>query len=168
MMVAVTDVHPRARTSAEWEELYLSLRPNLTRALVAASGAYEGVEDAIQEAFAKGIGGRLERIDNLEGWLFTVALNSLRRSRRRARLFTAFSGDPPASSRELDMALERNDTLRAMRELPERERTLLIGKYYVGLTQEELARVTGLPRGTVSAAISRATALLREREEGRR
>lgn len=168
MMVVVADTRPRDKTSAEWEALYLSLRPNLTRALVAASGSYEGVEDAIQEAFAKGIAVRLAGVENVEGWLFTVALNSLRRSHRRARLFTAFASDPPSSTRELDAALDRSDALRAMRALPERERVLLVGKYYVGLTQDELARLTGLSRGTVSAAISRATARLREREEERR
>ena len=168
MMVVVREAPARERSSAEWEELYLALRPNLTRALVAACGSYEGVEDAIQDAFARAFKGRLAGVESVEGWLFTVALNALRRSRRRARLFTAIAGDPAASTRELDAALDRSEALHAMRSLPERERTLLVGKYYIGLTQEELARVTGLSRGTVSAAISRATALLREREEGGR
>lgn len=33
MMAVVAEVHPRGRISAEWGALYLSLRPNLTRAL---------------------------------------------------------------------------------------------------------------------------------------
>lgn len=94
MMALVTDAGSRVRTEADWKELYLSARSDLTRALVAATGSYDGVEDAIQDAFAEAIRSRLAGIANVEGWLFTVALNRLRRSRRRARLFTAFeSGD---------------------------------------------------------------------------
>jgi RNA polymerase sigma factor (sigma-70 family) len=153
------------RSNEDWEQLYLSLRPNLTRALVGASGAYEGTEDAIQDAFATALRADLERVSNLEGWLFTVALNRLRRSRRRARLFGAFTRDQPSPTRELDMALARNDAVRALRVLSERDRTLLVGKYYVGLTQDELAKAMGISRGTVSAAIARAVARLRDIEE---
>lgn len=164
----MTDVRARDRTAAGWEELYISLRPELFRSLVAVIGSYDGVEDAIQEAFAKGMHTRLEGVANVEAWLFTVALNSLRRSRRRARLFTPFMRDRAGTSHELDVVIDQSDAITALRSLPERERTLLVGKYYVGLTQDELARITGFSRGTISSALSRASTLLREREEARR
>lgn len=155
----------QTRTSDQWERLYVSLRPDLTRSLVAATGGYDGVEDAIQDAFAKALRTQPESMTNPEGWFFTVALNCLRRARRRAAVFRPLTGEPSASTRELDAALDRNTAMRALRSLPERERTLLVAKYYVGLSQEEIARVLGMSRGTVSAAISRAVARLREIEE---
>jgi len=50
---------------------------------------------------------------------------------------------------------------RLLRVLTERERELLVAKFYVGLTQDELANALGISRGTVSSAISRAAARFR-------
>jgi RNA polymerase sigma-70 factor (ECF subfamily) len=167
-MTSVAETEDDSRSGADWEGLYQSLRPNLIRALVAATGAYEGTEDAVQDAFARALRTDPGQISNVEGWLFTVALNCLRRSRRRSRLFRPFKRDQISSTRELDAALARNDAVQALQALPERDRTLLVGKYYVGLTQEGLSKALGIPRGTVSAAISRATARLRMMEEDSR
>jgi RNA polymerase sigma factor (sigma-70 family) len=58
----------------------------------------------------------------------------------------------------------RADLVRALLALPARDREVLVAKHYVGMTQEEIARHMKIPRGTVSAAISRAAARVRELE----
>ena len=65
---------------------------------------------------------------------------------------------------EIDRALQRADIRRVLYALTQRERELLIAKHYIGMTQDEIASYMHLPRGTVSAAISRATARFRELE----
>lgn len=156
-----------AVSQTDWTEVYLRLRPNLTRALVAIGGSYEGVEDAIQDAFVEAMTAKRGPVLSVEGWLFTVALNRLRRWRRRARIFQPLLGATQSGTKDLDRVLDRDAALTALLRLRERDRALLVAKYYVGLSQNEIATAMRLPRGSVSAAISRAAARLRETEEKR-
>lgn len=150
-----------------WDEVYVRARPSLVRALSAATGSYDGVEDAIQDAFAEAMRGTPAGLRSAEGWLYAVALNRLRSQRRKAGVLQRFRLAPVPSPSELDRALERADIARVLRELAPRERELLIAKYYVGMTQGEIATYMHLPRGTVSAALSRAAARFRALEGGR-
>jgi len=61
----------------------------------------------------------------------------------------------------VDAALRRIDVLARLNALSLGDRQLLVAKFYVGLTQDELAKALGIPRGTVSSAISRAAARFR-------
>jgi len=159
-----------ARPAAEaldWERVFNTHYRSLYRALVGATGRTDGVDDAIQDAFAQGLRGTLPRdVRSIEAWLFVVALNRIKRSRRRAALFvplrrTQHAADP------VDAALTRIDVLARLEALGPRERELLVAKFYVGLTQDELARALAIPRGTVSSAISRAAARFRAAGGGR-
>jgi DNA-directed RNA polymerase specialized sigma24 family protein len=58
------------------------------------------------------------------------------------------------------------DLTRQLGRLSRRDRELLIGKYYIGLSQEDLGRLCGMKRGTVAAAISRAATRLRAVRHG--
>lgn len=160
--------NPRAAVvsaeSARWGRLYEQLRPNLVRALAATAGTYEGVEDAIQEAFATALQDAPADLRSPEAWLYVVALNKMRNQRRRARLAARFRLVSPADPHELDDVLRRADVVSTLRLLSLRERELLVAKYYVGLTQEEIARHLGMTRGTAASAISRAASRFRELE----
>jgi RNA polymerase sigma factor (sigma-70 family) len=152
---------PAAANALDWERVFQAHYHSLFRALVGATGRTDGVEDAIQDAFAQGLRGHLPReVRSIEAWLFVVALNRIKRSRRRATRFvplrrTEHAADP------VDATLTRVDVLARLAALSARERELLVAKFYVGLTQDELAAALGLPRGTVSSAISRAAARFR-------
>jgi len=145
-----------------WGALYEQLRPNLVRALATAAGSYDGVEDAIQDAFVAALTDAPEDLRSPEAWLFVVALNKLRNRRRRSWLAARLRLARPADPHELDQALQRADVIAALQRLSQRERTLLVAKYYVGMTQDEIARQLGIPRGTVSSAVSRAASHFRE------
>jgi RNA polymerase sigma factor (sigma-70 family) len=162
--------HPGAAqqdASAAWEGVYVRTRPSLVRALAAATGSYEGVEDAIQEAFAEAISRAPMALRSTEAWLYVVALNRLRSQRRRVRFLRHLRLAPPSGRSEIDDALARADIQRVLGALTQRERELLVAKHYIGMTQEEIAQQMRLSRGTVSAAISRAAARFRQLE-GRR
>ena len=154
-------------TETPWETIYVRTRPALVRALAAATGSYEGVEDAVHDAFVEAVRRAPADLRSVEGWLYAVALNRLRSQRRRAAILRRLRLAPASQPGELDRALTRADISKTLRALAPRERELLIAKHYLGMTQEEIASYMRLPRGTVSAAISRAAARFRELEDRR-
>jgi RNA polymerase sigma factor (sigma-70 family) len=149
-----------------WGQLHAELWPGLVRALSAANGGYAHVEDAIQEAFAQALSGRAPaELRSPEAWLFTVALNELRRHRRRST-WSLRTAAEPAHADGIDEAIQRISVLRTLARLPARDRQLLVAKYYVGLTQNEIASAMGLRQGTVASAIARAARRFRDFENG--
>ena len=152
------------RDAASWDDVYRRVRPALVRALAVATGSYDQVEDAIQDAFADAITKAPPDLLSPEGWLYAVALNKLRRYHGRNSLMRRLRLAVPRPSNDLDQALFRADLTRVLLKLSPRDRELLVAKHYVGMTQEEIARHMRIPRGTVSAAISRAVAHLRDLE----
>ena len=151
---------PAAET-LDWERVFNTHYRSLYRALVGATGRTDGIDDAIQDAFAQGLRGHLPNdVRSIEAWLFVVALNRFKRSRRRAALFVPLRRQDHAVD-AIDAAVARVDVLARLDMLSPRERELLVAKFYVGLTQDELARALAIPRGTVSSAISRAAARFR-------
>jgi len=86
---------------------------------------------------------------------------SVLRARGRARL-RRVPHDPPVWSAE-SAALcqeERRTVLAATARLPCRQREVLALRYYLDLTDHEVAEVLGVTRGTVSSTASRALAAL--------
>lgn len=150
-----------------WAEAYERARPTLLRALAASIGSFEGVEDAVQDAVADAISQQKTDVRSPEGWLYAVALNKLRGHRRRAAIFARIGRGRSTPSDQLDDALLRIDVSRRLLALSQRDRELLVAKYYVGLTQDEIAKVVRLPRGTVASSIARAAAKYRAMEPRR-
>jgi RNA polymerase sigma factor (sigma-70 family) len=66
--------------------------------------------------------------------------------------------EPAVAAPELHDAL---DVRRALAELPERDRALVALRYHGDLTQAEIARLTGIPEGTVKVRLHRARTKLR-------
>ncbi|HEV8654271.1 MAG TPA: RNA polymerase sigma factor [Candidatus Limnocylindria bacterium] len=153
-----------ADAEATWTRRYAELRPRLVRALAATVGTYAGVEDAVQEAFLAAIARDDREIANLGGWLYTVALRHMRRTRRREVILQALRFRRPDVAPEIDQAIARIDLLAMLGQLPQRERELLIAKHYFGSTQDEIAAGFRMKRGTVSATLSRAITKLRALE----
>lgn len=151
-------------TAVDWGALYAQVRPNLMRALAAAIGTYEGVEDAIQEAFAAALKQPASNLRSPEAWLFAVALNKMRTQHRRAHVALRLRFRAAPDPHELDDALRRADVVATLQKLTARDRELLIAKYYIGMSQDEIAQLMGIPRGTVASGLSRAAARFRELE----
>jgi len=124
-------------------------------------------EDVVQDAFL-GLYRALPRLrdqDDLLPYLRTAVINGSRsalRARRRA-LLRRVRHEPPASSAESAAMLgeERRAVLAAVARLPRRTREVLVLRYYLGLSDQEIAAALTVSRGTVSSTASRGLAALR-------
>jgi RNA polymerase sigma factor (sigma-70 family) len=152
LLDVVTQIDPE-----RWGELYEEAFPDVYRALVATLLDREAARDALHDAFVIGLERPPEDI-NLKGWLFRVALRRARRGLRRIpRFFT-----PPRSGENLvQQALDRVEAGRLLLLLSERQRSIVVAHYYLGLTQVEIAASLGIARGTVGATIAKALARMR-------
>ena len=151
--------------ATDWRDLYEREYPRLLRALTAIGGDADAAEDAAQEAFVKAHRQGLERVQRPGAWLLVVATRELFRHRRkvtreRDRWGAAAEGSSPGSL--YDAATDRADLLAALRELPERQRSMVVARYYYGLSYDEIAADFGVRGGTVGATLHQALAKLRQ------
>lgn len=129
------------------------------------------VQDTLERACSKW---RLWAADsNLRAWLFTLMHNQfvsqLRRSARQSAAGTAVDLDDVAhelqdGSTAADLTL---DIERCLQRLPEEQRAVLLLVSVEDLSYNEVARIIGVPLGTVMSRLSRARSRLRELMEGR-
>jgi RNA polymerase sigma-70 factor (sigma-E family) len=138
----------------------------LTRMALLLVGDRQSAEDVVQDAFIglyRGAG-RLRDPANAVAYLRISVLNGCRsvlRSRKRA-WSRAAAHDPPVWSAESAAIDEqdRREVLAAVARLPRRQREVLILRYYVSLSDKEIAAALGVSRGTVASTASRALAVL--------
>jgi RNA polymerase sigma factor (sigma-70 family) len=128
-------------------------------------GDQSTAEDVVQDAFL-GLYRAWDRIrdpDAVLGYLRTAVVNgtrSVHRSRGRARLLRV-QHDPPVWSAEAAVmdGEDRRAVLAAIATLPQRQREVLALKYYLDLSERDVAAIMRVSRGTVAAASSRALAM---------
>jgi RNA polymerase sigma-70 factor (sigma-E family) len=149
------------------DELYRGHALRLTRMALLLLGDRPSAEDVVQEAFLGLFGGlgRLSDPDRAVAYLRISVLNGCRsvlRARRRAKL-RGTAPDYPAVWSAESAALageERREALRAVAQLPRRQREVLVLRYFLGLSDSEIAADLGISRGTVASTASRALATL--------
>ena len=157
------NVYGREVSETAWDEAYLDAYPEVYRGLVALGARRDEAEDALQDAFLRGV--ERANISRAAGWLFVVSLRRWRRRRFRERIFS-----PLRAVVRSDAAAEpelRIDLFDALARLPRRQREVLVARYVVGLSQEETAEALGIARGTVAATTTQAARALRARLEER-
>jgi RNA polymerase sigma-70 factor (sigma-E family) len=151
------------------DELYRGHALRLTRMALLLVGDRPSAEDVVQEAFLglfRGLG-RLQDPDRAVAYLRASVLNGSRsvlRSRKRARL-RRVTHDPAVWSAEA-AALDGEDrraVLQAVAVLPQRQREVLVLRYFLDLTDNEIAADLGVSRGTVVSTAARALASLAAR-----
>jgi RNA polymerase sigma-70 factor (ECF subfamily) len=147
----------------DWRELYDLEYPRLLRALTAMGGEREAAEDAAQEAFVKAHRSGLAGVDRPGAWLLVVGTRELFRQRRRLsrerqRLDAVIASAGPNA---FEAAAERADLLAALRELPERQRGMVVARFYYDLSYDQIATAFAVKSGTVGATIHQALANLR-------
>ncbi len=147
-------------------DLYRTHVVGLVRLALLLVGDQSTAEDVVQDVFARlhSGGARLRNPDKALPYLRTSVLNGCRsvlRARRRAHLLRVPHEPPVWSAEAAALAGEdRRTVLAAVARLPGRQREVLVLRYYVGLSDHEIAVALQVSRGTVSSSASRALGAL--------
>ncbi|MDE3111621.1 MAG: sigma-70 family RNA polymerase sigma factor [Chloroflexota bacterium] len=149
-----------------WEHLYRQAYPTVYRALAATLLDADRAADALQEAFIAGLRRPPRHDRNLPGWLYQVALRKARRDLLRSvrivfRDLVSAHAQRIAND-ELDRVLDRISVGELLRLLTERQRSIVVAYYFLDLSQDEIAELLGIKRGTVAATIAQALARMRQ------
>ncbi len=141
-------------------------------ALQCCDGDRVEAEDVLQSAYLKVLDGRA-RFDGRSSfvtWLFAVVRRTaaderrrrMLRFRRHEPLDERSAASPAAGSSDLEMSERREALERALRELPRRQREVLLLVFYHERTVEEAAAAMGVGVGSARTHYARGKARLRE------
>jgi RNA polymerase sigma factor (sigma-70 family) len=146
---------------SRWAQAYRDEFPRVYRALLAVLRSGELARDALHDAFYEGVRRPPPTDENLAGWLFRVALRRSRRGPYRTPLVALGRMLLPDPKDGIAEALDRMEVAGLLGMLSERQRSMVVAQYYLGLDQEEIARLFGVRRGTVAATLAQAKARMR-------
>ncbi|MBV9094114.1 MAG: SigE family RNA polymerase sigma factor [Streptosporangiaceae bacterium] len=122
-------------------------------------------EDVVQEAFC-GLYRRWDRLagpDKALAYVRSSVLNGCRSVlRRKSRSDIGEVSQPLATSAESAVLAgeQRRQVMRLLRQLPDRQREVLVLRFYLELSDAEIARQLGIGPSTVRSTTSRALAAL--------
>jgi RNA polymerase sigma-70 factor (sigma-E family) len=133
----------------------------------------EVAEELVQDAFVR-THGRLSRIapDKVSVYLRSAVINGARSHLRRRSVQRRHlpAADPPAVAAEVGgvAAAQRAELLEALEHLPNRQREVLLLRYFLDLSELEIAETLGISPGSVKQHAHRGLASLASSMGGER
>jgi len=154
-----------------FEQIYADLSPLLFRITYRMTGRREAAEEIVQEAFIKYWERRdqLPTDDGLKYWLIRVVRNltlnhEKRKGRERRALERVFHEPAPKAEKPaVEVMTDResvSDVQKALLELPESLRTVLVLKEYANFAYAEIGKMMNITEGNVKVRVFRARARL--------
>ena len=140
-------------------KLYQAVAPSLYRTALYTLGNSHDAEDVVSETFIeayRGLSG-LRDPQAFMPWIYRIL--SARCNRKILQL-------PGEQSEFSETVLQRTDLLRALQDLSEEERQIVVLSAVEGYTAREIAGIVGSPQGTVSSKLFRAFKKMRKYLEG--
>jgi RNA polymerase sigma-70 factor (sigma-E family) len=158
------------RAVADLESFLTERGEPLLRTAVLLAGSRDAGEDLLQAALER----LLRRWRTIEGdpegylrrTLYHLAADNWRQQRARRRRLRLLQ--PGAAAAVVDGIAEvdlRDSLVRLLRQLPPRQRAVIVARYWEQLSEAESAQVLGCSVGTVKSAASRGLRRLRELSE---
>ncbi len=142
-----------------WEAELERCYGTVLRGLMAACGSRELAEDALQDALVAALKpAQRERIERVDAWLYVVGLRALRKGQWRRRLdrsLASFRGSSPGPNTDRIAAMEM------LARLPQREREMVIARYWLDMSYAEIAEHFGVAVGTATSTVTHALQRLR-------
>ncbi len=129
----------------------------------------EHAPDAVSEAFTRAFSAwdRVAVMERPEAWVYTVAINVLRRRGRRAgterRLLRRLNDREIDASPLVVHGTDDGELWAAVGALPPRQRHAVALKYVLGFSQHEVAAAMGISDGTAASTLAKARASLAQR-----
>jgi len=164
-----------AGKSTAFGRLVLKYQDRLYNTMVHVSGSTEDARDVVQDAFVQAFV-KLDTFQHSSAfytWLYRIAFNMAASHRRRWRPTRSVeqgrevSGEEPIDTQEsaekrLEQLERGRQVRRALAELSEEHRSVLVLREIDGCCYETIAEVLDLPIGTVRSRLHRARVQLRE------
>jgi RNA polymerase sigma-70 factor (sigma-E family) len=156
------------------EQLYAAHWARLVRLSVLLVRDTGTAEEVVQDAFVAvhARWGKLREPEKALAYLRQAVVNRSRSALRHRAVVLRHAEreadpSPAPGADEASLAVERRGAvLDAMRALPPRQREVLALRYYLELSEAEIADTLGIARGSVKAHASRGSAALRELLDG--
>lgn len=119
------------------------------------------VEDLYQETWLRVVrhADRFDADRRFSTWLFQIAVNLCRDWHRRPPPEARPPTDEPAAA-ELERADAALDAAQLLARLPAAQREVVILRYYHDLSEEDVAKILDIPKGTVKSRLHQAIAHL--------
>lgn len=150
------------------EALYKQYHRELGLYLLSLCKSRAAAEDLMQETFLKAFLSLPPGHPNVRAWLYRVAHNLwVDHQRKNARLVHSEPPQQPGPGPEETLFLEeqRRALYRALSQMEERGREVLLLRYFAGLSQKEIAGVLGIRPDHARVLASRARKELKQRME---
>jgi RNA polymerase sigma-70 factor (ECF subfamily) len=135
---------------------YRTARPGLLESLLRVVNREAVAEDALEDAFEKAFDrwDRVQAMRSPNGWVYRVAVNAARRQlaregreAERQAAATAGARHQPPPGGEAWLLVEQ---------LPVRQRTAVVLRHVVGMTEAEIGAAMGVTRSTISSSLTSA------------
>jgi len=164
--------------SDAYGELVRRYQALATRTAYVITGTSAEAEDAAQDGFTKAYFAldRFRAGAPFRPWLLRIVANEAKNRRkalgRRPTVDLSVAEDRPSGDTALSpeaaaLASERRElVLGALRKLREEDRLVIAYRYFMDLSEAEMAEALGVARGTVKSRLSRALVRLREVASG--
>jgi len=157
----------RQSADQEFDEFAAAAWPRLRRSAHLLTGDHHLAEDLAQIALVRTYAhwGRVRRADAL-AYARRVLVNANIDRLRRRRMLEVGDGDHgtdlgQVAGRPDERADERDELVRLLRTLTDRERRVVVLRHYFDLSEREVAEELGIAPGTVKSTLARALAKLR-------
>lgn len=169
--MAVDEVRPRTVSAVDElvAELFAQEGSSLVRLVRLFVDDRNAAEDLVQEAFIR-LARNVQRIEDrgrAPAYLRSIVLNLARDHNRRGlvslRHHLPLDEVRASTEDEIVLSAERQRILDALRDLPLRQRSCLVLRYYEELGIDDIAEVLGISRNSVKTHLSRGLAAMEAR-----
>ncbi len=148
------------------ERWVATYQPTVYRAAYMILREPYAAEDVAQETFIRAYRAahRLRPGDEIRGWLYRIAvntaLNQLRSRRRESAALQRIGTGGDVTPDPTDERVTRSAVADAIDRLPDRLRVTVILRYYLDLSERDIARTLGIRPGTVKSRLHEARRVL--------
>lgn len=152
----------RADRDREFEEFVAAAWPRLRRAAFLLTHNTHDAEDLVQGALARSYAswGRVRR-DGAYSYVHRALVNGYIDSTRRRTPVPVETLTDSGTSAATDLVDARSELTALLSPLSPRERSIVVWRYYLDASEQDVAQALGVSPGTVKSTASRALARLR-------
>jgi RNA polymerase sigma-70 factor (sigma-E family) len=156
MMSAMGLAEPPSLAPQRFEDFYRAQHEPMLRLAYLLTGSRPAAEDLVQDSFVR-VQPRYQSLDAPSAYLRRTVTNACYSWLRRLQRERAYQAEPETAAPP-----EHDELWDALAKLAPRRRAALVMRYYLDLSEADIADALGCRRGTVKSLTHRGLADLRE------